>query len=565
MRSIFTLIVLYCTVLLWKPCALGSQICTWEKELIPDCNCRYENVNEAVTKFLSPLLTNITRSTFFRYFLVDLEKPCPFWNEFGQCAMEACTVCTCDEKEVPSAWVYGVNRGEKGDFGWVSNQGSVFGYDGDESLGKVTVSTAEQSTYDSPPKAKIDGKLMDHSFRTLSWAQRQSDSYLGYLHATENCQADRDWTVLSEDPDKPSAGVYVNLLQNPERFTGYAGAPAQRVWRALMEENCFGADHSCLEQRIFSRVIAGMRASISVHIARQFRYNNGSWGENLPLFWQAVGQHDDRVENVYFTFLFLLRAAAKAHALLEAYPYVTGQAADDLQVRGMLQELVSSLRGASGGETRLHVPLAAAAAHSGHMQECSYAFDESKLFQVAEESGGYFGELAAKQQLREDFKLKFRNISRVMDCVSCDKCRLWGKLQVLGFGTAIKLLLTPDAEIAAAARRDGGAALLNRQEVIALVNTLNQFAKSVDFISYATRLREQEQREQREEASASQGVAAHSPGELTLSATHSGEQRSLDNESAVEEARAATGAGVGAAGLVAASEDMQEGLLVEAS
>eukprot|EP01031_Cornospumella_fuschlensis_P036799 gene36799-44642_t len=83
---------------------------------------------------------------------VKEKKPCPFWNEFGQCAMEACTVCTCDEKEVPSAWVYGVNRGEKGDFGWVSNQGSVFGYDGDESLGKVTVSTAEQSTYDSPPK-----------------------------------------------------------------------------------------------------------------------------------------------------------------------------------------------------------------------------------------------------------------------------------------------------------------------------------------------------------------------------------------------------------------------------
>lgn len=34
-------------------------------------------------------------------------------------------------------------------------------------------------------------------------------------------------------------GVYVNLLDNPERFTGYAGESARRVWRAIYEENCF--------------------------------------------------------------------------------------------------------------------------------------------------------------------------------------------------------------------------------------------------------------------------------------------------------------------------------------
>lgn len=45
-------------------------------------------------------------------------------------------------------------------------------------------------------------------------------------------------------------------------------------------------------------------------------------------------------------------------------------------------------------------------------------FDETKLFQ---------GEFI---QLKEDFRLKFLNISRIMDCVGCDKCRLWGKVQV---------------------------------------------------------------------------------------------------------------------------------------
>ena len=49
-------------------------------------------------------------------------------------------------------------------------------------------------------------------------------------------------------------------------------------------------------------------------------------------------------------------------------------------------------------------------------------FDESKLFQ---------GEAS---ELKEEFRLKFLNISRIMDCVGCDKCKLWGKVQVrLGY------------------------------------------------------------------------------------------------------------------------------------
>jgi ERO1-like protein beta len=33
--------------------------------------------------------------------------------------------------------------------------------------------------------------------------------------------------------------VFVNLLDNPERFTGYAGTSASRVWKSIYEENCF--------------------------------------------------------------------------------------------------------------------------------------------------------------------------------------------------------------------------------------------------------------------------------------------------------------------------------------
>lgn len=60
---------------------------------------------------------------------------------------------------------------------------------------------------------------------------------------------------------------------NPERFTGYAGPSARRVWTSIYE-NCFeltpeemsAGDH-CFEKRIFYRLIAGLQSSISTHLA----------------------------------------------------------------------------------------------------------------------------------------------------------------------------------------------------------------------------------------------------------------------------------------------------------
>ena len=68
-----------------------------------------------------------------------------------------------------------------------------------------------------------------------------------------------DWTFIAHESQSNSIlgrGVYVNLLQNPERYTGYAGPSAQRVWHAIQQENCFGGlSDTCLEKRIFFRLV----------------------------------------------------------------------------------------------------------------------------------------------------------------------------------------------------------------------------------------------------------------------------------------------------------------------
>lgn len=41
-------------------------------------------------------------------------------------------------------------------------------------------------------------------------------------------------------PDDDGAAEYVDLLLNPERYTGYRGKSAHRIWRSIYRENCFG-------------------------------------------------------------------------------------------------------------------------------------------------------------------------------------------------------------------------------------------------------------------------------------------------------------------------------------
>ena len=151
-----------------------------------------------------------------------------------------------------------------------------------------------------------------------------------------------EWTELAAP--LADVGVYVNLLENPERFTGYAGPPAHRVWKAIKEENCFGSgiEEMCLEKRIFYRLMSGLQASISTHIARQYLHSSGEWGVNLPLYWNAVGNHQDRVDNLYLAFLFLLRATMKARQVLLHYPYDTGNYTDDKRVKELMTRFFSN-------------------------------------------------------------------------------------------------------------------------------------------------------------------------------------------------------------------------------
>ncbi|KAF8342179.1 uncharacterized protein EI90DRAFT_3150264 [Cantharellus anzutake] len=268
--------------------------------------------------------------------------------------------------------------------------------------------------------------------------------------------------------DDNEGGEYVDLTENPEGFTGYAGASAHRIWGSIYNENCFGlseatllqraemsrfdrspasilglsrlpatADEGCLEKRVYYRIISGMHASISIHIChRWFNQTTGVWGPNLQCFANRIALHPERLQHLYFNNVLLLRAVSRVG------PYLSAYSLDDEE---------------KGADELLDNVL--------NIAKSAGAFDETALFRGND-----------AKILKEEFKDHFRNVSLIMDCVGCDKCRLWGKIQVTGIAAALKILFEMDEN---ALDPQLNRNLLTRWEVVALINTLRLFSESL--------------------------------------------------------------------------------------
>lgn len=331
--------------------------------------------------------------------------------------------------------------------------------------------------------SKLEGPKAAHPGRQLQQergSQRPLQGTLGedvgescVVEYDDECD-ERDYCV-PEDESATAKGDYVSLVDNPERFTGYAGSD---VWDGIYKENCFSkepsvgrlrdkvdlsnfyqaandlrqvlqksslsveleVDDECLEKRVFHRIISGMHASISTHIC--FDYLNqttGTWGPNLQCYQDRLAAHPERISNLYFDYAILLRAVSKLRTYLKNYTFCSGDLSQDAATKSKILHLADT--------AAVHPPI----------------FDENTMFQDPDVSGG----------LKEDFRNRFRNVSRLMDCVGCDKCRLWGKLQTVGYGTALKVLFEYDEH------KNGENPPLRRTELVALVNTLDRVSSSL--------------------------------------------------------------------------------------
>ncbi len=435
--------------------------------------CASYNTLDQLNEAIHPYLQSITKGTdFFSHYRLSLySKKCPFWDdENGMCGNVACAVNTLEnEEDIPLVW-----RAKE--------------------LGKLEGPTAQHPGKKQQREARK---------RPLHGSLGEDVDESCVVEYDDECD-ERDYCI-PEDESATAKGDYVSLVDNPERFTGYAGVGAQQVWEAIYRENCFskppklngksappaggspfGAfgnqqqmlaanqlrnvikeqgmqkkvqsaiahgtpverldpvefDDTCLEKRVFHRVISGMHASISTHLCYDYlNQTTGEWGPNLACYEQRLHNHPERISNIYFNYALVMRAVGKIRQHIQDYSFCSEDPEQDLRTKQSVLRLASALP--SGPDI----------------------FDETIMFQDPDAVA-----------LKEDFRNRFRNVSRVMDCVGCDKCRLWGKLQTNGYGTALKVLFEFDEHDSS---KDPP---LRRTELVALINTMDRLSHSLSSI-----------------------------------------------------------------------------------
>ncbi|KAA8575396.1 hypothetical protein EYC84_004565 [Monilinia fructicola] len=432
------------------------------KATVSDACTTYATLDD-LNREVSPALDDLTQTTdFFAYYRLNLfGKECPFWNdESGMCGNIACAVNTLDnEEDIPLLVIRARNYNR------------------------------------SVQKKPLQGMLGEDVGESC------------VVEYDDECD-ERDYCV-PDDEGAGSKGDYVSLVDNPERFTGYAGEGTKQVWDAIYRENCFSKssfphsaslgrspfslkepaanelksvlkqhgrqhileeqrEHSpnlpfvaetgleledeCLEKRVFYRVISGMHTSISTHLCYEYlNQTTGEWGPNLQCYKARLHGFPDRVSNLYFNYALVLRAVTKLGPSLQDYTFCSGDPAQDQLTQFKVQTLMSK----ASRETQI--------------------FDESMMFVNGE-----------GPSLKEDFRNRFRNVSRIMDCVGCDKCRLWGKVQTAGYGAALKVLFETD-------NNSKDVPILKRTELVALFNTLGRISHSLRAINDFRALMEAEE------------------------------------------------------------------------
>lgn len=400
---------------------------------VSDCCCSFSDVERVNLEIVHPLLQKVVQTPFFSHFKMDLCTTCQLWDDAPLCLLRDCGVCECED---PPPWA-------TDQVDWLPP---------DYSYSHVAQQEEQQ---EHVVEDQIILSVTDQSSK-VDWTADP----LSFLDAILDDDTPSKLVKMQSEKDGNSNAVVVDLKLNPERYTGYSGQSAEKVWSAIHKENCFHSSsgltgETCSltpEQRVYNRIISGLHSSISLQIAHSYCLEIDSetfwecktWGPNATLARDRVLSHPDRLENLYAAFAMTLRAVQKAGSAVTAAVPV-----EDSLFLESLTEWTDSL-----------LPELNRLEHN-----CPVTFDESSLFSGFDSDGP---EIRSKRSL--ELQQRFRHLQQIMECVGCDRCKLWGTLQALGIGTAWRVLLYVYDDVPLE---------LSRQEAVALVHTLERLSSSL--------------------------------------------------------------------------------------
>lgn len=292
---------------------------------LADTQCNLETVEAANEHQLHTLLAELSTAPFFRLINVNMDGKCQYWG--GPEEEEHVCVSKAEDTAEPLCTL-GTDNSASDPFGAAATGG------GGSPFSSSMSPPREQSSVPTDP---VDVTITP-----------EEHAYVGTI--AEDCN---DETLPSFWLDMCSAiptnaSDYVNLQLNEESYTGYNGS---HVWAAIYNENCLvrtGSDENiCLEERVLYRLLSGMHAATNTHVARFYhppskRKNRTDWEPDLAYFARQFDGHPERLKNLHFAFVVLLRAVRRASPFLSTYDYnlmPSAMAAAAAAERGSLKEV----------------------------------------------------------------------------------------------------------------------------------------------------------------------------------------------------------------------------------
>eukprot|EP00834_Sanchytrium_tribonematis_P005471 NODE_332_length_9388_cov_1.370008.p4 type:complete len:282 gc:universal NODE_332_length_9388_cov_1.370008:882-37(-) len=206
----------------------------------------------------------------------------------------------------------------------------------------------------------------------------------------EKIKINNPFCNIEEDP-----GYVIDLIENPERYTGYAGDSAHQVWNAIYEENCFDipskftkSAYYCKETMLFYQLISGLHTSISMHVCGEyFDDKDETFKANSTCYTDRIGKYPERIKNMFALYTMMTKSLFKMKESM--INIITGNEWEDFHIKSLTDQLLLSIK------------------------ECP-----AMKYSI-------FNEKVLKGNFLINLQQKFYNISEIMNCVGCEKCRLW--------------------------------------------------------------------------------------------------------------------------------------------
>lgn len=332
---------------------------------------------------MNSLLEEVTQNDLFKLFKVNIIRECTVWEFAAKCRMNQCPI------------------------------------DEEQKLGNNT----HYKTF-----------LVD---KTLT---RKDEEFTNHIPIEEYSDAHNgeQWIV---DELMDDEGIYVDLLKNPEKFSGYNGS---NIWFELYENNLktLKFPNKGPHERFLFKIISGLQSSINMHISRYYLddlenvedVEQANFYHNYQIYYDRIGKYPTRIRNLYYLYVYVLHTIDILSPLLPKYTYDTESQHKNLVLQNRMVWFGHYINGLLDPE-----------------------LIESDLYLNI-----------TKPEFVGIIKPKFENITDLLDCIGCNICKLNAKVQFTGLAAMFKVIFTLDDK-----------ALITENELTGLINLVHRLSNSI--------------------------------------------------------------------------------------